>query len=240
MLPSRKQKKEYKKVHRSNISNVKVNVLLEEYRNIHNRVLNKFQEIERISFQVIIAIGVVLYFCINSFTNTDNYISLFVDLCIVLLIPILSFSLVFMVLSAYVEVAAFGEYLIFVERKINIIFNKSIYGNHENNTLNWEYRRINHGIVKEKLIFFNRAFIVFFVFIGTFIISIIRLSYIEEHPEVIPDIILFPGIIHENYRMLLIFFIVILYVMMLVVIFILMCKLYKRRKEQERLLGETE
>ena len=236
----RKRKTRYERFYRSSISSDKINVLLEEYRNIHNRVLHKFQEIERICFQVIIAIGVILYFCIDSFKNTDNYISLTVDLCIILLVPILSFSLILMVLSAYIEVAAFGEYLIFVEKKINLIFNKvSMHGDPKSSTLDWEYWRIYHGIVKENIIFFNRAFIIVFVFIGTLIIPAIRLSFIKEHPEMIPDIFLFPELIINNYLVILSCFIIIIIIIMFIIIVVLTRKLSVRRKKQERLLAET-
>jgi len=240
MLYNNKRNEKNKIRCHSNISNNKINVLLEEYKNIHTRVLYKFQEIERICFQTIIAIGVILYFCINSFKNTDKYISLFVDLCIILLVPILSFSLVLMVLSAYIEVAAFGEYLISVEKKINMIFNKSsIHGNPKSSTLDWEYWRIYHGIVKEKLIFFNRAFIIAFVFIGTLIIPAIRLSFIKECSDIIPKIYIFPAVVCNNYFIILLISIIIIYIIMLIIIFVLIHKLSKRRKKQEKLLADT-
>jgi hypothetical protein len=214
-------------------------VLLEEYKNIHNRVLHKFQEIERICFQTIVAIGVILYFCISSFKNTDNYISLSIDLCIILIVPILSFSLLLMVLSAYIEVAAFGEYLISIEKKINSIFNKSsIHGDPNSSTLDWEYWRIYHGIVKDNFIFFNRAFIICFVFICTLIIPFIRISFIKDYPDAIPEIFIFPNVITDNYINILILFITTVYIIMIIIILFFMCKLRKRRINQERLLAK--
>ncbi len=150
--------------------NLVIDVLLEEYRQVHERVSHQITLYESTNIKIFMLIGVLLYFSITEYYSYSAQISFFVDFVCFAALPIISIGSVLLSLADLVKVMILGDYLVVIESKINTVLKNQIkkYNFVRNRALDWEYWRIRYGHVNKYGLLSEISFsfiIVFLVFL---------------------------------------------------------------------------
>ncbi len=199
----------------------RLSVLMMEYNNFHDKVKFVHESYSSKVIQALISIGVIFAFCLNSYYNTDVYV--FIDVALCILIPIFALGIIYMSLSANVQILVFGEYLISIEKRINQICEKE----RAQKTINWEQWRIDYGIAREKIVYYDSAFLYIVALTIGVATPIMRIMHMAK----------FPDIYSNGYLYFWIYFSPLITVIILLLIMILLQKTKLRKKRADELLS---
>lgn len=179
-----KKRMECNKANQQN--NDKLSVLMMEYNNFHDKVKWVIQSCSTKTIQALVSLGVLFGFCINGYYKST--ITFFVDVSMCILIPILSLGIICISLSTNIQVLAFGEYLITIEKKINqICTGKKKIQNYEK-VLNWEQWRIEYGIARDRVVYYDSAFLYVTSFIAGVLSPVIRIIHMGNMVNIYSEI----------------------------------------------------
>lgn len=199
----------------------RLSVLMMEYNNFHDKVKFVHESYSSKVIQALISIGVIFAFCLTSYYNTDVYI--FIDVALCILIPIFALGIIYMSLSANIQILVFGEYLISIEKQINQICEKEC----GKKTINWEQWRIDYGIAREKIVYYDSAFLYIVALIIGVATPIMRIMHMAK----------FPDVCSKGYLCFWIYFSPLVITSILLLIMILLQKTKQRKKRADELLS---
>ena len=155
-----------------------LDVLIMEYQNIHQRVEQHSSAGTQNTLQVLVVIASVLAFSV-SFYQDPSY-EMFVNVAMFLIFPIVALSLICSILSINIKICSYGEYLITIEKRINYIlrYSNSPTAKADEKIVDWERWRKNYGVANDGLVFYDEVLLYAPVFLGAFILPLIRLNYL--------------------------------------------------------------
>jgi len=158
-----------------------INLLMMEYKNIHQKVNEHVDTSRHDTVQTLIIMGTILLFSLNNYY--DIKYDIFVNIIMCILVPLVPLNLIVSVIATNIKICVYGEYLSIIEKKINKLFSTKdcLEIGESKKILNWEKWRIKYGIAKDTLVFFNEGILFIILGIGGIAISIIRLLYINDN-----------------------------------------------------------
>ncbi len=160
----------------------KLEVLMMEYNNFHDKVKLETQSCTSKTIQALVSLGVMFVFCIQSFYENKN--TFFVDACMCILIPMFTIGIICIALAANIKILAIGEYLITIEKKINRICCQEESLEIRQTIINWEWWRIKHGTARDRIIYYDSAFLYISAYIIGIISPVIRILYMIKVEEI--------------------------------------------------------
>ncbi len=162
-----------------------ITALLTEYENIHRRVLDQVQLYETTNTKILALLGVLFYFGISEFSETDGFMLFIVNVVFLVVVPAVSFASVLFAGANLAKVMVWGDFLKIVENKVNKVLGEEAqsYGFTGRRVLCWEHWRVNCGYAGKQnawsMVTFSGLLVV--AFLLSSVVSVgIRLLFIHE------------------------------------------------------------
>lgn len=158
-----------------------ITVLVMEYQNLHQRVVQHVETGRQNTLQALIFAGAVIVFSVNCFYDVS--FEIFVNLSMCVILPLIAFSLVISMLTVNIKICSYGEYLSTIEQRINKLLHYSTDSNApaDKKIVDWERWRRTYGIAQEKAVFFDGYLLYAGIIIGAFLSFLIRLIYLNRY-----------------------------------------------------------
>lgn len=92
-----------------------INVLITEYKNMHQKVNEHVSAIRYDTVQALVIIGTVLLFSLNNYHDTKY--DIYVNLAMCIVTPLIPLNLIVSVLATNIKICVYGQYLSIIEKR---------------------------------------------------------------------------------------------------------------------------
>ena len=92
-----------------------INLLMMEYKNIHQKVNEHVDTSRHDTVQTLIIMGTILLFSLNNYY--DIKYDIFVNIIMCILVPLVPLNLIVSVIATNIKICVYGEYLSIIEKK---------------------------------------------------------------------------------------------------------------------------